>query len=52
MVGGLSLAALEKEVRAFPEGLETVVGEKGVPLRGGSDIDWPWLGPCCPIRPF
>ena len=31
----LSLAALEKEVRAFPEGLETVVGEKGVLLSGG-----------------
>ncbi|RPH89193.1 MAG: ABC transporter ATP-binding protein, partial [Desulfobacteraceae bacterium] len=31
----LSLAALEKEVRAFPEGLETVVGEKGILLSGG-----------------
>jgi ATP-binding cassette, subfamily B, multidrug efflux pump len=31
----LSLAALEKEVRAFPEGLETLVGEKGVLLSGG-----------------
>jgi ATP-binding cassette subfamily B multidrug efflux pump len=31
----LSLAALEKEVRAFPAGLETVVGEKGVLLSGG-----------------
>ena len=31
----LSLAALEKEVRSFPEGLDTVVGEKGVLLSGG-----------------
>ena len=31
----LSQAALEKEVRAFPQGLDTVVGEKGVLLSGG-----------------
>jgi ATP-binding cassette subfamily B protein len=31
----LNMAALESEVKAFPRGLETVVGEKGVLLSGG-----------------
>jgi ATP-binding cassette subfamily B protein len=31
----LKIAALEEEVRAFPQGLDTVVGEKGVLLSGG-----------------
>ena len=31
----LTLAALDGEIRSFPEGLETVIGEKGVLLSGG-----------------
>jgi ATP-binding cassette subfamily B protein len=31
----LSLTSLDREIRAFPEGLETVIGEKGVLLSGG-----------------
>jgi ATP-binding cassette subfamily B protein len=31
----LKVAAFEEEIRAFPEGLDTVVGEKGVLLSGG-----------------
>ncbi|MEW6187567.1 MAG: ABC transporter ATP-binding protein [Thermodesulfobacteriota bacterium] len=31
----LKVAALEEEVRTFPQGLDTVVGEKGVLLSGG-----------------
>lgn len=31
----LSMAAFQEEVRAFPEGLDTVVGERGVLLSGG-----------------
>ena len=31
----LAMAAFQEEVRAFPEGLDTVVGEKGVLLSGG-----------------
>jgi ATP-binding cassette subfamily B multidrug efflux pump len=31
----LALTSLDREIRAFPEGLETVIGEKGVLLSGG-----------------
>jgi ATP-binding cassette, subfamily B, multidrug efflux pump len=31
----LTLTSLDQEIRAFPEGLETVIGEKGVLLSGG-----------------
>ncbi|MBI5582591.1 MAG: ABC transporter ATP-binding protein [Deltaproteobacteria bacterium] len=31
----LALTSLEREVRVFPDGLETIIGEKGVLLSGG-----------------
>jgi ATP-binding cassette subfamily B multidrug efflux pump len=35
LMKSIQLAALEKDIRNFPDGLDTLVGEKGVALSGG-----------------